>query len=273
MAILQTKKTLKKRLADKATANRRVKAKERKDIKRTLLSREQIERKAHIKKQVKIHNRVQRAKSKIDKLSEDPFSSFSKLTYEDRLFIAYLFSGMTQVDAAMEAYNPGTKAQAGSKATQVLRTAQMQGAMQEVLSEENIDDTYLSKVLKKGLEAKKTYVDKDSGEMIESDHDDHSVQHKFLATAIDLKRKIAEDAHKQAEGLVGEEQFEKDQGTKPQEEKMANEGANAVSVVDFKKKYAKKPVVDGEISKDSSPSEEPKPSKKAKPVRKKARPA
>ena len=182
---------------------------------------------------------------------------------------------MTQTQAAMQAYKSDTKAKAASKAQQVLKSTRVQGAMQEVLTESDIDDKYLSKILKRGLEARKSYTDKDTGELIESDIHDHTVQHKFLSSAIDLKRKISEDLQGKADNLIGEEQFEKDQGTKPQEERIASEAANSVSVVDFKKKYAKKPIdADYEdIKKDPSPSEEPQPSKKGKPARKKSRPS
>lgn len=141
-------------------------------------------------------------------VERSPTSAYNKLGDKDRKLIRnFILYGMSLKDAVMDAYELTEPNQVTGAITRLKNHGDMQAAMSEAMDACKITDAYLANVLKRGLEAKKTYYDKEQGELVESAYDDHESQHKFLRTALELR------------GALNKK---KDQVSPPDEDNMIN---------------------------------------------------
>lgn len=116
----------------------------------------------------------------------DPKTVYHGLKAEEKKYVKNLVLGGLPVrDALMDAYMTNDPQKIKSLARYV-QGSLIRSAISEALVGADVTKEFLAGKLKQGLDARKTYLNKETGELEESEHADFATQHKYIETTLKL---------------------------------------------------------------------------------------
>lgn len=119
-------------------------------------------------------------------------AKLAPLTYKQAKFVKGLVEGKTKQQAAMEAYPDQSPTTAAVQASNNLKKANVKLAMAEAFEKAGLTVDSMAKVLKEGMEAKKTSTF--AGEIIESSLPDHAIRITAVRAAHTLMGGVDDEA-------------------------------------------------------------------------------
>jgi len=177
--------------------------------------------------------RRRKRKRKIEEARKNPISKFNKLTTKQKGFVEDVaLHNMDQTEAALANYNVGSRVNATKIGSEMMRKPSVIAAIQEIYEKEGLTRKRIAKTISRNLDAKKSYIDKKTNQVIETSMDDGRVQLQAAQLGMDVfgdrNRKNLEDNTKLNIHINIKESNEMEQAVKDYLSKKFGHKGNAI---------------------------------------------